>query len=200
MKCENCNADLAPEAKRCEFCGSHIHPAQPPGPSTHTPSRQELFAQIKSSAEFKTAVLGQMLDSPTAPTGMYLRAIYSFIFCCVTGLITVMLARNAEPSGIVPLVMFAVGLFFLIKSVAAIKTYASASAVPTPAIVAAKRSETEGKNGDASHYFATFEYESGERDELPIYDRQLFGQLADDDAGVLLRRGPIAVGFRRVAV
>lgn len=200
MKCDSCSVELAPTAQQCDFCGSHVGLSRPPATSAETPPREKIFAQIKSSAEFKAAVLAQTLDSPSAPTETYLRAVYSFIFCCVTGAITVMLAANAEPSGVVPFALFAVGLFFLIKSLAAIRSHAYATAVPTPAIVAAKRLETPGRVGNVPHYFATFDYESGERDELEISGAKLFGQLADDDAGVLIRRGPIAVGFRRVAI
>ncbi|MCC9605750.1 DUF2500 domain-containing protein [Blastopirellula sp. JC732] len=200
MKCESCSADIPPESERCEFCGSHVPRAPLVPASAPVPSRSEIFQRIKSSAEYQAAAIGQGLDTPAVPTALFFQTGFLAFFCCAAGFMTFIFALVAGPMCVFPLFMLAIGIFGLMKSGTTTYSYASAEATPVPAIITSKRVEMRGKRGTLAHYFATFEYESGERDEFPIWEQSLFGKLAEEDAGVLIRRGPVAVGFRRVAM
>ncbi|EAQ81939.1 DUF2500 family protein [Blastopirellula marina] len=198
MKCDSCSADISPDSLRCAFCGSHVHRAAPVAHAPKSRSRSDIFAQIKSSPQFQAAALGQGLEPQSAPFALYAQAGFLTLFIGVTIFMTIVFALMAGPMCIVPLGMALFGCFMLAKSGSTIHSFATSPATPIPAIVATKRVEMRGKNGNMACYFATFEYESGDREEFPIWERKLFGQLAEDDAGVLIRRGEIAVGFRRV--
>ncbi|TWT39341.1 DUF2500 family protein [Blastopirellula retiformator] len=200
MKCDSCSADVSLDSTQCEFCGTYVRRDVEAPASTSAASRSEIFARIKDSPQFQDAVLGQSLDTPPVPASMFMQTGFLVIFCCGAGFVTIMFATLAGAMWILPLGMLLIGLFGLYKSSSTAYTYATASAIAIPAIVAAKRVEMRGKNGTLAHYYATFEYENGERDEFPIWEQELFGKLAEEDAGVLIRRSKVAAGFRRVAM
>lgn len=68
-----------------------------------------------------------------------------------------------------------------------------------PATVKTKRTKTSGGHGDASAstwYYVTFEVQSGDRMELPVRGHE-FGQLAEDDLGLLTFQGTRFINFER---
>lgn len=70
--------------------------------------------------------------------------------------------------------------------------------VTAKARVVAKRTETSGMSDGpvSTHYYATFELESGRRHEFNVSAE--YGLLAEGDEGELRYRGPRFEGFRRV--
>ena len=64
-----------------------------------------------------------------------------------------------------------------------------------PARVATKRTDVWGDHAHTS-YYATFEFESGDRTELSLTGEQ-FGMLAEGDSGRLTFKGPQFLSFER---
>jgi hypothetical protein len=72
-----------------------------------------------------------------------------------------------------------------------------------PVLVTSKRTQVSGGGNNSSastHYFVTFEDESGRRKEHRVWDGNMYGRLSEGDAGVLFLRGEFAVDFDRVMV
>ena len=68
-----------------------------------------------------------------------------------------------------------------------------------PAQIVTKRSHTSGGSGDSSastFYYITFQFDSGDRLELPISGHE-YGMLAEDDIGVLTFQGTRYHSFER---
>lgn len=104
---------------------------------------------------------------------------------------------------IVPRGVIAIGITGGIYAWKQVDQADNAPLVTRAAIVTDKRTEVRGggRNSSAStHYYATFEDESGARDEYRVWDGMMFGRLAAGDAGVLFLRGNLAVDFDRVEV
>ncbi|KOS66989.1 hypothetical protein AEA09_15945 [Lysinibacillus contaminans] len=75
----------------------------------------------------------------------------------------------------------------------------SSPVLTVPAKVVTKRTRTSGGAGDSSAsttYYATFEVQSGDRIELRLNGRE-YGQLADDDFGLLTFQGTRFHTFER---
>jgi hypothetical protein len=68
-----------------------------------------------------------------------------------------------------------------------------------PAILRGKRTHVSGggESSTTTHYHATFEFKSGERQEFSV-DWRLYGELAEDDAGILFSRAEIVEKFQRM--
>lgn len=93
------------------------------------------------------------------------------------------------------IVLFIVGI---IRSGQKEKARRTGPMMSSPATVIDKRIETTG-GGDFSvteHYYATFEFPSGERRELEV-ERQLYGLLADGDQGEVSLSSDWCRGFQR---
>lgn len=129
---------------------------------------------------------------------MYAQTGFLCLFCIVTFGMTIAFARFAGLMCIVPLGMTIFAGFMLAKSGAKLHSFATSPTVKIPVIVAAKRVQVHGEHNNLLAYYCTFEFETGDREEIHLWEQKLFGQLAEDDAGVLFRRGEIAVDFRRV--
>ncbi len=68
-----------------------------------------------------------------------------------------------------------------------------------PARIVSRRTHVWGGSGSlASHtsYYVTFEYEDGERLELPVRE-QFYGLNAEGDTGILNHQGTRFIGFER---
>ena len=83
-----------------------------------------------------------------------------------------------------------------------IKTWSKNNSSPQltiPATVKTKRTKTSGGHGDSAAstwYYVTFEVQSGDRMELPVRGHE-FGQLAEDDLGLLTFQGTRFINFER---
>lgn len=75
-------------------------------------------------------------------------------------------------------------------------TFSTAQEVSRRAVVVAKRMEVTGGENASTHYYATFEFEDGSREELCLNGRS-YGILAEGDRGTLVSRGRAFVSFDR---
>ena len=107
-----------------------------------------------------------------------------------------------DPFSIMPFffILFgAVIIFFIFSN---LKEWSKNNASPVltvPAKVVTKRTNTSGGAGDSSAsttYYVTFEVQSGDRIELRLSGRE-YGQLADDDFGLLTFQGTRFHTFER---
>ncbi len=102
--------------------------------------------------------------------------------------------------GLVPLGMVAIGGFVLVAMLRDAGQFLTSPIVGRPAILVAKRTAVSGGGENSSAtttYYATFEFERGDRRELHL-DAGLFGQLSERDAGVLFTRHTLALDFDRI--
>ncbi|MBW3599500.1 MAG: DUF2500 domain-containing protein [Planctomycetes bacterium] len=103
---------------------------------------------------------------------------------------------------LVPLAMAVGGVFLFLHLRKKMETIETAPVEAVPVIVVDKRTAVSGGSGDSSartSYFVTCETEDGERREYPVWDGNLYGRMADDDAGILYLRADHALDFDRVA-
>lgn len=75
------------------------------------------------------------------------------------------------------------------------KAVKNAPQLTVPARVATKRTDVWGDHAHTS-YYATFEFESGDRTEFSLTGEQ-FGMLAEGDSGRLTFKGPQFLSFER---
>ena len=99
-------------------------------------------------------------------------------------------------------VFVAVISIFIFGIGSSIKTWSKNNNSPEltiPATVKTKRTKTSGGHGDdaaSTWYYVTFEVQSGDRIELPVRGHE-FGQLAEDDLGLLTFQGTRFINFER---
>ena len=214
MKCPSCGASLPEHSLTCEYCGSRTTP-----PSQQ--HDQDIFRRVKQSPQYVDRLSAQRVQRlPKPGVGqMIFIVIFFTIFCGISLFIAVAaigiggvasLSENAFPfslipfcMGIVPIGMFAFGIFMAIKMFQRFQLMRDGKVDAAAAIIVGKRTQVSGGSGDSSAstaYFATFEFEDGERKEFMVYDGSLFGRISEDDAGVLFSRENFAVDFDRVRV
>lgn len=214
MKCPSCGASLPEDSLTCEYCGSRTTP-----PSQQ--HDQDIFRRVKQSPQYADRLSTERVQRlPKPGVGQMIFIVVFFtIFCGISLFIAVMaigiggvasLSENAFPfslipfcMGIVPIGMFAFGIFMAIKLFQRFQLMRDGKVDAAAAIIVGKRTQVSGGSGDSSAstaYFATFEFEDGERKEFMVYDGSLFGRISEDDAGVLFSREKFAVDFDRVRV
>ncbi|WP_427108881.1 DUF2500 domain-containing protein [Lysinibacillus xylanilyticus] len=96
-------------------------------------------------------------------------------------------------------IVFGVIAFTIIKGVLQWSKNNNEPLLTVPAKVVTKRSNTSGGSGNSSahtSYYVTFEVQSGDRLELKMDGRD-YGQLADDDFGLLTFQGTRYHTFER---
>jgi hypothetical protein len=96
-------------------------------------------------------------------------------------------------------IVFGVIAFTIIKGVLQWSKNNNEPLLTVPAKVVTKRSNTSGGSGNSSahtSYYVTFEVQSGDRLELKMNGRD-YGQLADDDFGLLTFQGTRYHTFER---
>ena len=96
-------------------------------------------------------------------------------------------------------IVFGVIAFGIIKGVLQWSKNNNEPILTVPAKVVTKRSNTSGGSGNSSahtSYYVTFEVQSGDRLELKMNGRD-YGQLADDDFGLLTFQGTRYHTFER---
>ena len=91
---------------------------------------------------------------------------------------------------------------FIFMAIKGITTWSKNNQSPeliVPAEVVTKRSKTSGGHGDSSSstwYYVTFQVQSGDRIELGVNGSE-FGQLVEEDLGILTFQGSRYKGFER---
>ena len=101
--------------------------------------------------------------------------------------------------GAVFLVVFGFIIFTIINGVKQWNKNNNSPKLSVPAQIVAKRSNTRGGSRNSSSstsYYITFQFDSGDRLELPISGRE-YGMLAEDDLGVLTFQGTRYHSFER---
>lgn len=214
MKCPSCGASLPEDSLTCEYCGSR----------TSTPTQQhdrDIFRRVKQSPLYADRLsTDRIAKLPKPGVGQMVFMVFFFIaFCGISLFIAVMaigiggvasLSEQAFPfsiipicMGVVPLGMFAFGVFMAIKMFQRFQMMRDGKVDAVPVVIVGKRTQVSGGSGDSSAstaYFATFEFEDGERKEFSVYDGGLYGRISEDDAGILFSREQFAVDFDRVRI
>lgn len=108
--------------------------------------------------------------------------------------------------GIVFIVVIGTFIFAIFSGIKQWRKNEQSPRLSVPAIVKTKRTNVSRSthHNDNSHhthststsYYATFEFESGDRLELQISGTE-YGQLAEEDYGVLTFQGTRYLGFKR---
>ncbi|NLE37166.1 MAG: DUF2500 domain-containing protein [Pirellulaceae bacterium] len=102
---------------------------------------------------------------------------------------------------VVPVGFVVLGVVMLAKAIRKARQYGEAPLEAHPALIVAKRTEVSGGSGDSSastSYYLTAEFEDGRRAEFLPARPELFGRVAEGDAGVLFTRTDVALDFDRV--
>jgi len=95
------------------------------------------------------------------------------------------------------LLVFGMFIFIFVKNIAEWSKNNNSPRLSVPAHVVAKRSHTSHHNNHHSHsYYATFQFESGDRLELHLSGSE-FGLLAEGDSGILTFQGTRYIEFQR---
>ncbi|KPV59374.1 hypothetical protein QJ48_11360 [Paenibacillus sp. A3] len=91
-------------------------------------------------------------------------------------------------------------LYKIFSSVSVWSANNASERLTVPCRVVAKRTQVSGGSGDSSaftRYYATFEFENGERVELPLKGPQ-YGLMAEGDFGELTYQGTRFIDFVRM--
>ncbi|QDU73566.1 hypothetical protein Pan97_05420 [Bremerella volcania] len=214
MKCPSCGASLPEDSLTCEYCGSRTTP-----PSQQ--HDQDIFRRVKQSPLYADRLSAQRIEKLPKP-GIFpliFIGVFFTLFCGGALFMSIMvigvggmfsLSEQSFPfalfpfcMGLVPLGMCAFGVFMAVTMFKRFKSMSSGKVEAVPAIIVGKRTQVSGGSGDSSAstaYFATVEFEDGERKEFMIYDGSLYGRISEDDAGILFSREQFAVDFDRVRI
>lgn len=223
-RCPGCGADHAADTTVCQYCGAHLAP--PSLASSDLPKdRRGVFERIKKSPQYaksnspeRQAQLPQVqaihkafaLGFPILFTGVAL-----FIFTMALGMSGIFGFLGFEFSGapgfgfaiipavmsLVPLGMAAIGVAMFFAMRKKMRDLESSPLLALPAIVVDKRTHVSGGSGDSSArttYYVTCELEDGVRKEYALWDGNLYGRMAPQDAGVVFVRADFALDFDRV--
>lgn len=96
---------------------------------------------------------------------------------------------------IVPLIIIGVFLFTIINAIRKGIYNNSQPVLTVDAKIVSKRTRARGKN-TRTYYYVTFEFESGDRQELIMRGNE-FGMLVEGDNGKLKFQGERYLGFKR---
>ena len=212
MKCTSCGAEIQPGATTCEYCDSSIEILAANG------DRVWLFEHVKRSDVYARRDSPERLAAmPKTPAiGNVVLIGFLVIWTLGSGFIMVMAwgmagvaSAGFGPVGLIPLAMSIVpmafvglGVFMIIKTVRKMKQYNEAPVEANPAVIVSKRTQVSGGSDDSSsstYYFVTAEFEDGRRQEFRPARTELFGRIAEGDAGILFCRTDVALDFDRVA-
>ncbi|MBN1589040.1 MAG: DUF2500 domain-containing protein [Pirellulales bacterium] len=205
MKCTSCGADIRPGSVLCEYCDSTVEMPTVNG------NRTWLFEHVKQSAEYARRTSPERLAAmPNTPlVGNLVGIGFLVLWTLVAGFMTLMFLGHSRGFGgppafisIVPMGFVALGVFALVMTIKKTTAYSNAPIESRPAVIVGKRTRVSGGSGDSSAstaYFLTAEFEDGRRREFRPAKPDLFGRLAEGDAGVLFSRTDFVLDFDRVA-
>lgn len=224
MRCESCGAEIPQRQSTCEYCGStwdRVVPATLVAPSS-TPNVFRHIRQSTAWAErhsaFRQAQLPQMpMLTTVAPLIFFVIfiAISGFIAFMALGMAGIFGAMGFSHAGhlgsgiaIIPAFMALMPAGFVILGVVMItkhrktlSAYQNAPTVPYAVVVAAKRTEVYRGGSESlasTRYFITAQFEDGRREEFAVMTPDLYGKVAEGDAGILFVRNTYALDFDRV--
>ena len=205
MKCSSCGADMAPGSPTCEYCGSSaMSPKAAPA--------ADLFEQIERSPQYEQRNSPERHAALPTYSGLAKAApIAFFVVFIVAGLsmaamAAIMAGEVGSPipllMGLVPLSFAVLGVFLIIQFSKKHHAFDQAAIVARAAVVVGKRTAVSGGSGDSSAttaYYLTAEFEEGARAEFQTMTPDLYGRVAERDAGVLFTRASLALDFDRVS-
>lgn len=99
---------------------------------------------------------------------------------------------------IVPIMVFVIFGIVIVRMIAGAVDYGAQKSKPeqSKAVrVLSKRQHVWGKHSH-TNYYATFEFENGERQEFQIPKKEI-GYIVEGDFGTLVHQGTLFVGFKR---
>lgn len=105
---------------------------------------------------------------------------------------------------IVPILIIGLIIFAVIKGLSQWNSNNNSPRLTVPALVATKRTSTtnshhsDGHATSTTHYYVTFQFESGDRTEFSLSGSQ-YGMLAEGDTGTLTFQGTRYLGFERAS-
>jgi len=219
MKCECCGAEISPGKGKCDYCGAGIQ-------SSGCPSRQLLFAHIRQSPEYqrrdspqRRAALpnysGMAQMAPIVFLGVFIAiaVVMEFITLGMAGVLGAVgfgLHPGAGAIAVIPLMMSVVPLGFVVlggflirQTLAKARAYQDAPLLAEPAVLVGKRTQISGGSNNHSAsttYYLTAESADGTRQEYTLLAPDLYGRIAEGDAGILFTRASYALDFDRVSV
>jgi hypothetical protein len=212
MKCVSCGADVDIGDMKCHYCGTaaSLDGAQ-------SSERNVIFARIRKSPEFALEQLSRTIDQLPG-LGLFGAAV-PIGFLLFFGAVAIGMSRffvefsdhgSFGAPGFFPSIVNYMHLVPLAMGIAAICSAVGigvrlvrirqAPGQARPAVVVAKRTEVSGAGSGSSartRYYATFEFETGKREELTV-DRKIYGEIAEEDAGVLYTKAEFVAKFVRV--
>jgi len=101
--------------------------------------------------------------------------------------------------GAIFVIVFGLIIFTIISSLKQWNKNNNSPKLSVPAQIVTKRANTRGGSGNSSastSYYITFQFDSGDRLELPISGHE-YGMLAEDDLGILTFQGTRYHSFER---
>ena len=215
MKCPYCGAEVSPARGKCEYCGGAVDPPKTPDPPTEhgRSSREAVFERICASPQYKRRTsAGRQKKLPAVPVSADMGPFIALIGFAIVGVFFLFGIGGSDGShsgdlvAAFPLIGIVIAAL-LVVIVSAVKTVKEESGVnrPTTAgeavIIVTKRTavSSEGNNSSASTtYFLTAEFRDGQRYEYQTIAPELYGKVAEGDAGVLFVRDAYALDFDRV--
>ena len=220
MKCSYCGAEIPPARSRCEYCGATLEVPRTP----ETVSRDAVFEKIFASPEYERRNTPERQSAlPTIPPLMqFLPIAFLVVFIGMGGFMAFTalgvtgvagaVGFSMHPAGgligvaglafvLVPLAFIFLGFFLLKKHFDKIRSFQQADVEGEAAIIVGKRTAVSGGGRNSSvstTYFLTVEFPNGRREEFAVLNPDLYGKVAEDDAGVLFVRSELALDFDRV--
>ena len=209
MKCPNCGADSPVDGGKCSYCDT---PLSVPRIAS---SRASLSRITGDEVYVRRNSAERLRRLPAISPIQEAFAVFFFLaFICVSGFILLTMLGMAgagfwgfggRPFGLfslIPIFMSIVPVVFVVLGIGCLRAILRAKKEPVTtlaAIVLDKRtSGYDDDEGRRVRYFVTCEDESGDRQEHQLWDRKLFGRLAEGDVGVFFLRHGIVVDFDRI--
>jgi Protein of unknown function (DUF2500) len=202
-ECHHCGATIKNQGARfCEFCGTEIVREGAPRMQTRDEALETRFDLLREHGELQRLMkLTPKVEAPPSNLGILIigpvMIVFIFFFMKTAG--------GAGAPGfffLIPLVALGVVGFGIAKGVSNTTKYRSAPLQRSPAIVVDERVKVSGggKNSSArTAYFATLEFEDGQRREYSVGQR-LAGSITEGDAGVAYTKHKHLAAFERLSV
>lgn len=208
-RCDGCNAAIAEDSARCDYCGAAAAAAP------REPAHGSVFSRIRAHPTF--ADLARRPPSEGA-IGTHLRAaswigvagaVFATgvlaVFVLVAGGMSSRVSRvggggwAALPFVVVglPLVVCSVFVVVAMSQRSRLRKFRRAPVRVLPAVVVAKRTHVAGGESRATTYFVTLELEDGSRLEVEA-PGPVFGGSAEGDPCAAVLRGGFLVDLRHV--
>lgn len=217
MKCSYCGAEIPLARGKCEYCGTAAEAARSP----EVVSRDAVFEKVFASREYAKRNSPQRHAAlPTIPVLMQVFPILFFVlFIGVAGFIAISFVGVSGAVGtigfgmhpaagvfglfgfvfaLVPIGFVVLGVFLMKKHFDKIGSFQRSSIEGEAAIIVGKRTAVSGGGNDSSvstSYFITVEFPNGRRREFATLTPDLYGKVAEGDAGVFFTRESFALDF-----